>query len=411
MIDEKVKDSIQPFFQSNEFNKDNSNINKYKDKFKTNEEFKIIEYLNIILKNLIINGCQLDIYSLDNRGNKISGWSKGEKRGGFDYIPPTKGWKGFGINVLGKYDNGNNDWLGKNGNNNEWAVAYHGIGVKMGTKITLEEVTKCILREGFKPGNGQAYADDYDERHPGKKVGKGVYCSPDPDVMESYANWAQTTTYINGSYYIMGFMIRVKPDKIRYYKYKSDYWVLNGDTSEMRPYRVLIKEKNYSEFISNFKINTTTIITGEKNWCLYIENKLINSYDIYGHIYKNVLIEAAIVGIDGKVLAKTQGINFNNGEINGINELFKTGLISYKASIIKISGKTYRVIHFETNKLAYLNVIEGGACICKAYKTYVIGMYNRAQRYTCDGIVKYQNVGMCNTVVENLAAELKTYNF
>ena len=49
----------------------------------------------------------------------------------------------------------------------------------MGTKITLEEVTKCILKEGFKPDNGQTYADDDDERYPGKKIGKGVYCSPD----------------------------------------------------------------------------------------------------------------------------------------------------------------------------------------------------------------------------------------
>ena len=408
MLDEKTNESIQNFFQSNEFNKDYSNINKYREA-KSNEEFQIIEYLNTILKNLIINGCKLDIYSLDNRGNKFSWCSKGEKRGGFDYIPPPKGWKGFGINVLGKYDNGNNDWFGKNGNNNEWAVAYHGIGIKMGTKITLEEVTKCILKEGFKPGNGQAYADDDDERHPGKKIGKGVYCSPDPNVMESYANWAQTNTFINGNCYIMGFMIRVKPEKIRYYKYKNDYWVLNGDISEMRPYRILIKEKNYKEYISNLKINNSKIIIGDKIWCSYIENKLINCQDIYGHIYENVLIEAAIVKMDGNILATTNGINFKNGEIQAINELFKTGLISYKASIIKIGGKTYRVIHFEKNKLAYLNVIEGGACICKCNTAYIIGKYNRSQRCKVDGIVKYQNVGMCNTVVEDLANELRRY--
>lgn len=76
MLDEKTNESIQNFFQSNEFNKDYSNINKYREA-KSNEEFQIIEYLNTILKNLIINGCKLDIYSLDNRGNKYSGWSKG----------------------------------------------------------------------------------------------------------------------------------------------------------------------------------------------------------------------------------------------------------------------------------------------------------------------------------------------
>ena len=410
MLDERSNQSIQNFFQSNDFNKNYSNINRYIDKLNNNGEFQIVEYLNKILKTLIIYGCKLDIYSLDNRGNKFSGWSRGKKRGGFDYIPPPAGWKGFGINVAGKYDNGNDDWLGKNGNNNEWAVAYHGIGVKMGTKITLEEVTKCILNEGFKPGNGQAYADDDDERHPGRKVGKGVYCSPDPNVMELYANWAQTSTYINGNNYIMGFMIRVKPDKIRYYKYKSDYWVLNGDTSEMRPYRILIKEKNYKEYISNLKIDNSKVIIGEEIWCSYIKNSLINSQDC-GHIYRNVLIQAAIVGINGNIYARTNGINFKDGEIQAFNELFKTGLISYRASILKISGKTYRVIHFEKDKLAYLNVIEGGACICKTSKLYIIGIYNRTQRYTCDEVVKYQNVGMCNTVVENTANLLKRYNY
>ena len=29
--------------------------------------------------------------------------------------------------------------------------------------------------------------------------------------------------------------MRVKPDKIRCPKSKSDYWVLNGTTNEMRP--------------------------------------------------------------------------------------------------------------------------------------------------------------------------------
>ena len=113
--------------------------------------------------------------------------------------------------------------------------------------------------------------------------------------------------------------------------------------------------------------------------------------------------------MDGNILATTNGINFKNGEIQAINELFKVGLISYKASIITIGGKTYRVIHFEKNKLAYLNVIEGGACICKCNKADIIGKYNRSQRCKVDGIVKYQNVGMCNTVVEDLANELRRY--
>ena len=55
-------------------------------------------------------------------------------------------------------------------------------------------------------------------------------------------------------------MIRVKPDKIRYSNAFEDYWVLNGDKDEMRPYRILIKEfieRNYEEVntINNYDAN------------------------------------------------------------------------------------------------------------------------------------------------------------
>ena len=71
---------------------------------------------------------------LDHRGNKISGWSKGEKRGGKDYIPPL-GWKDFGLNVLNKYDSGDNLWIRKNNSKGQWDVAYHGIGQGNDLKI------------------------------------------------------------------------------------------------------------------------------------------------------------------------------------------------------------------------------------------------------------------------------------
>ena len=56
--------------------------------------------------------------------------------------------------------------------------------------------------------------------------------------MDSYAK----KTKNNGKTYKMGFMMRVKPDKIRYSNSKKDYWVLDGTTEQIRPYRILIKE-------------------------------------------------------------------------------------------------------------------------------------------------------------------------
>ena len=60
--------------------------------------------------------------------------------------------------------------------------------------------------------------------------------------MEEYAEYASTKAKANGKNYLMGFMMRVKPDKIRYSNSQKDYWVLDGTTEEMRPYRILIKE-------------------------------------------------------------------------------------------------------------------------------------------------------------------------
>ena len=50
---------------------------------------------------------------------------------------------------------------------------------------------------------------------------------------------------VNGYRYKVAFMLRVKPDKIRYGASNPNYWVLNGgngDFSEIRPYRFLIKK-------------------------------------------------------------------------------------------------------------------------------------------------------------------------
>ena len=231
---------VSVIFMEEGFNT-NIDVNELREKCKNDKEFKEISYLKQIHKTLIMEGCKLSINMLDSRGNKKRGWSTGQKRGGFDYYPPLKGWKGFGLKVLDKYDNGNNDWIANNGNKNEWAVAYHGTGVKMGSSFTLEKATNSILAGGFKAGWGQAYAEYEDARHPGQKVGIGVYCSPNPQVMESYASCAQTSTCINGINFMMGFMMRVKPERIRYSDSQKDYWVLNGTTDEMRPYRIMVK--------------------------------------------------------------------------------------------------------------------------------------------------------------------------
>ena len=173
-------------------------------------------------------------------GHNLEGkWAHGENRGGRPYNPPD-GWIGFGLNVLNKYDNGNNDWLACDGRPGEWCIAYHGACVR-NTSDQIKQIIKPILEQNLKPGGGQACSGHSDLNHPGQTVGIGVYCSPNPTVIDGYAGIIE----VNGYSYRVAFMLRVKPDKIRYSNSRTDYWILNagnGDFSELRPYRFLIKK-------------------------------------------------------------------------------------------------------------------------------------------------------------------------
>ena len=179
----------------------------------------------------------LDPDLLSGHGDNLEGkWAKNERRGGKKYIPP-KGWIGFGLNVLNKYDDGNNDWLACNGRKGEWCVAYHGACRNLGSD-EVKKTVQLILKENLKPGKGQSFQDHKDIFHPNQKVGKGVYCSPDPRVMDEYSGKME----IEGVYYKIGFMLRVNPKKIRCPQAQKNYWVLNGNFDEIRPYRILVKQ-------------------------------------------------------------------------------------------------------------------------------------------------------------------------
>ncbi len=176
----------------------------------------------------VTSGIKLTPAMFDKRGNRESGWGVGEKRGGREYIPPTKGYKGYGLNVWEKYDGGNNDWLAHDNNPNEWCVAYHATNLKF---------VQSILETKLQPGTEQWHEKEDDLNHPGQKVGKGVYCSPDIKETESYGG-APT----NG--YKCVFMCRVNPKTVRISKAEPKYWVVNGNDNEIRPYRLLIKKVN-----------------------------------------------------------------------------------------------------------------------------------------------------------------------
>ena len=188
--------------------------------------------------SILLSGCKLNPYMLDSRGNnKDGGWGINEKRGGKPYYPP-KGWIGYGLRVLDRFDNGDNTWLDYRNYGGEWAVAYHGVGSLLSGSQILNAVNNIVMNNLQCGNSGQGYKDSYDAFHQGEKVGEGVYVTPQPDIMESHCGIVNC----GNKNYKIGIMTRVKPELIRCPVDKQDYWVINGTDNEVRPYRILIKE-------------------------------------------------------------------------------------------------------------------------------------------------------------------------
>ena len=145
------------------------------------------------------------------------------------------------------------------------------------------------------------------------------------------------------------------------------------------------------------------------SWNDWVKNSLINCTD-HGHSYMNVLTDGAIVGFDGAVWARTDGIDIKPDECKKLNELLNQS--ENNTPSIMVGGKKYQVTHYEPNAFVYLKIKEGGATIAKTNQAYVVGIYSTAKKYkTGEGKELPQSVGMCNTVVENLAATLKGMNY
>ena len=225
---------VQVIFQSIDFN----NLDKVEfiNKFKNDPEFKELSNLKDIHEDIIMGAAKISLKNLDIRGNRIKDWGVGEKRGGIDYNPPL-GWIGIGLKVCDNYDNGDNTWIGMNNSPGEWCVAYHGVG-RGKTSDEVKKITGLIYKTTFKEGWAQAHENCWDQKHSGKRVGKGVYCTPNIDTAaDLYAGKSN----INGTDYKTVLMVRVKPSAIRHCSC-ADYWVVNGTTDEIRPYRILYKK-------------------------------------------------------------------------------------------------------------------------------------------------------------------------
>ena len=204
--------------------------------------------INYTYKSLL-EACLINPSLFDNNyNNNDNGWENGQKSGPPNYLmeyDPPLGFIGIGLNVLNKYDGGNNTWLGMENFEGEWYIAYHGTRLKF---------VKDIINKGFEAGSGQAYEFDDNINELSKsqyiKCGRGVYCTPKINQAEGNSK----EFYMKNSKYKLVFMCRVNPYKIRIAKGNPIYWIFSGDSlssgnikkydDEIRIYRILLKKIN-----------------------------------------------------------------------------------------------------------------------------------------------------------------------
>ena len=200
--------------------KSNFNKNIVKDELvKAFGEDEDLKKLESVEKELIMPKIKLCKSMLcPQEDNKKNQWAIGEKRGGENYLPPL-GWTKYGINIDHGFNDRSNEWISHLHKKGEWCVAYCGI-------------------TGITKNMEQIYENDVDIRHSGEKVGVGVYCFSDPKLLEENTE----TIDAKGENYKVGFMIRVKPDKIRASQKNPNIWIVNGNDNELRPYGILIKK-------------------------------------------------------------------------------------------------------------------------------------------------------------------------
>ena len=230
----------------------NNNENNYGEGEKNINNFdfnNIIQYLNNKEKlerlaiDYLIKECGCNPIYLDKKGNNFFCYKpENSRRGGENYEVP-EGWIAFGLEVTNRYGN-DSDWLSNDGRYGEWAVAYHGFGCRMNGN-QIKGIIKTIVHDNLKPGAGQAFSAARDSRHPGKICNTGVYITPHLNVATQYAG----VIPLGGKNYRLVIMVRVNPSFIREPETQKGYWIVDGKSDQLRPYRLLIKEDNFGRRI------------------------------------------------------------------------------------------------------------------------------------------------------------------
>ncbi|CAG8705801.1 6976_t:CDS:1 [Acaulospora morrowiae] len=196
------------------------------------EDGKTLSYYNIdngsnlhLIMRLPGGGCVISCLDVDTLDpiydydfTNINDNEKQHYRGGVQYRRPC-GWKRFALKVAGRYDDGDDEWLGTD--QSSWPVSYHG---------TAKHNVRSIAEDGYLLSKGKRFA-----------FGHGIYSTPDVNVAEMYAPEFD----FEGEKYVAVFQNRVSPsDLVKIESQKTgygEYWV-SPRVEDVRPYGICIKK-------------------------------------------------------------------------------------------------------------------------------------------------------------------------
>ena len=147
---------------------------------------------------------------------------------------------------------------------------------------------------------------------------------------------------------------------------------------------------------------------GDPGWKVFIDNQLLNKKK-NGNIYTNILIDAGIIGFDGKPWFCTQGIQLNNEEIENLKNILVNK--SSSQTTLKINGKNYQITNYNKGLSISFKLDNIGGTIAKTYLALIIGIYDQNKFYKIDGQEKNQNFSICKETVEDFAKYLIDLNY
>ena len=221
---------IDNLLRTEKFN--NLSLSEVKNNYQYFDELYEFKY---IIDELLIRQCKIDKNLIDYKGhfiipNKSNNLIRGKEK----YYPPY-GWIGIGLKALEKYNDGD-DWINDSSKESKWSIAYHGVGGNLPSSEVIKKLNKKIIN-GLKDGESQYKCNYSDIRHKNKKIGTGVYLTPNINIAENYSGEIK----FNNSKYKIALMVRVLNEKIREPE-DINFWILHK--RYIRIYRILLKKIN-----------------------------------------------------------------------------------------------------------------------------------------------------------------------